>query len=235
MMRRDAPFLAPQAAPLAGLRGRPLLYAMFRLWWLKASGTTVFITLFFTAYVHLLKNPSGAVTEMPLLWLDQAVGVHTLALPVYVSLWVYVSLPTLLLFTVAELASFGLAAALLCLSGLACFYLWPTAVPPANIDWGQYPGFAFMKGMDAAGNACPSLHVATAVFSACWLQALLRRIAAPAWLNAANWLWCLAIAYSTLATKQHVAVDMLAGIALGGVAGLLSLRACADRLARYRP
>lgn len=217
------------------LRGRPLLAAMFRLWWLKAAGTTVFITLFFIAYVHLLKNPSGVVTEMPVLWLDEAVGVQTLALPLYLSLWVYVSLPTLLLFTFAELAAFGLAAALLCLFGLTCFYFWPTAVPPANIDWGQYPGFAFMKGIDAAGNACPSLHVATAVFSACWLQALLRRIDAPAWLNQANWLWCLGIAYSTLATKQHVAVDMVAGIALGGVAGLLSLRACADRLARYRP
>jgi membrane-associated phospholipid phosphatase len=39
-----------------------------------------------------------------------------------------------------------------------------------------------------------------------------------------SWLWCLGILYSTLATKQHVAVDMVAGIALGAVWAGLYLR-----------
>jgi membrane-associated phospholipid phosphatase len=78
--------------------------------------------------------------------------------------------------------------------------------------------------VDAAGNACPSLHVATAMFNAACLEPLLRRVGAPASLRVANALWFVAIAYSTLAVKQHVAVDVAAGATLGLLFALASLR-----------
>ena len=52
----------------------------------------------------------------------------------------------------------------------------------------------------------------------------MRRFGAPAWILIINWIWCIAIVYSTVAVRQHVAVDAIAGIALGGVAAWLSLR-----------
>ena len=78
--------------------------------------------------------------------------------------------------------------------------------------------------MDASGNACPSLHVATAIFSGIWLHHLLRRFDAPLWMLIFNWTWCIGIIYSTLATRQHVAVDVLAGLVLGVLGAYLSLR-----------
>ena len=81
----------------------------------------------------------------------------------------------------------------------------------------------FLKNMDASGNACPSLHVATAIFSGLWLHHLLRHFGAPTWILLFNWLWCIGIIYSTLATRQHVAVDVSAGLVLGGMAAWLSL------------
>ena len=121
---------------------------------------------------------------------------------------------------------YGVWAAALCGVGLACFYFWPTAVPAPALapDLGGQPAFALLRGIDAAGNACPSLHVATAMFSAICLHDLLRRIDAPAGLRWANALWFVAIAYSTLAVKQHVAVDVLAGALLGVAFALPSLR-----------
>jgi len=77
--------------------------------------------------------------------------------------------------------------------------------------------------VDAAGNACPSLHVATAVFSAMWINRQLIEVGAPRIVRVFNWAWCIGIAYSTLATKQHVAVDMVAGAILGMFAASLSL------------
>jgi len=56
------------------------------------------------------------------------------------------------------------------------------------------------------------------------LHQLLRRFRSPAWLLIFNFLWCAGIIYSTLATRQHVAVDVLAGLALGSLAAGLSLR-----------
>ncbi|WP_223871558.1 phosphatase PAP2 family protein [Candidatus Dactylopiibacterium carminicum] len=191
--------------------------------WLKSLGTMGFTAAFFVAYIYLLKNPAYPVTEVPLTWLDRVVPFSPLALVPYLSLWAYVSLPPLFLVNASELISYGLRIGAVCLLGLLIFHFWPTAVPPADIDWARYPGVAFLKGVDAAGNACPSLHVATAVFSAVWLQRLLCESGAPRYLVWVNLLWCGLIVWSTLATRQHVALDAYGGALLGGAGAWLSL------------
>lgn len=85
-----------------------------------------------------------------------------------------------------------------------------------------------MKSVDVAGNACPSLHAAFCVFAAAVLHAQLGNLKAPAWLTAANVLWCLGILGSTVATRQHVALDAIAGAALGGAAAVAYLVATAE-------
>lgn len=191
---------------------------------LKGIGTMLFIGVFFGAYFYLLKDPAYPTTVMPVIWLDQLIPFQPKTLSVYISLWVYVSIPPAFLATRRELYGYGMAMAVTCLAGLIVFYFWPTAVPAANIDWARYPDVDFLKSMDAAGNACPSLHVTTAVFSGIWLHHLLRRFGAPLWILSINWIWCIGIVYSTLATRQHVAVDVLAGLLLGILAAYLSLR-----------
>lgn len=192
--------------------------------YLKSIGTMLFIVLFFGAYFYLLKQPAYSTTVMPITLLDRLIGFQPLAMPMYLSLWVYVSLPPALLATRRALYGYAIGVAGTCLAGLIVFYFWPTAVPAADIDWARYPGVAFVKSMDASGNACPSLHVATAVFSGIWLHHLLRGFGAPLWILAFNWMWCTCIVYSSLATRQHVAVDVLAGLVLGMLAAYLSLR-----------
>ena len=186
----------------------------------------LFISLFFGAYFYLLKSPAFPTTVMPFTLLDQLIGFQPLAMPLYVSLWIYVSLPPALLATRRELYGYGVTMTGTCLAGLIVFYFWPTAAPAADIDWALYPGVDFLKSMDASGNACPSLHVATAIFSGVWLHHLLRRFGGPQWLLLFNWLWCIGIIYSTLATRQHVTVDVGGGLVLGGLASYLSLRHC---------
>jgi membrane-associated phospholipid phosphatase len=56
-----------------------------------------------------------------------------------------------------------------------------------------------------------------------WLNRQLFEVGAPRIVRVFNWAWCVGIAYSTLATKQHVAVDMVAGVILGMSAAALSL------------
>jgi len=192
---------------------------------LKAVGIPGFIALFFVGYFYLLRHPMFPVSIMPLIEFDRWVPFEPRALWLYVSLWVYVSLPPLLLASRRELYAYGTHAAGLCLLGMACFLFWPTAVPPADlIDSGE-AGLSMLKGVDAAGNACPSLHVATAVFSALFLDRQLRELASPRAAAALNWLWCIGIVYSTMATRQHVALDVLGGLALGLAVGAASLAA----------
>ena len=191
---------------------------------LKSVGTMLFIGLFFGAYFYLLKDPAYPTTVMPLTLLDHLIGFQPQSLPLYISLWLYVSLPPALLATKRELYGYGLSMAVTCTAALIIFYFCPTAVPAAHINWALYPDMNSLKNMDDSGNACPSLHVATAVFSGFWLHYLLRRFDAPLWLLAFNLTWCIGILYSTLATRQHVALDVLAGIALGMSSAYLSLR-----------
>ncbi len=199
---------------------------MRRLLWLKVLGISGFMWLFFIAYFHLLRNPVRPVTVMPLTALDHAIPLQPWALGAYVSLWLYVGIAPGLMLTLRELLVYGAWAGALCLSGLLVFYLAPTAVPPHrfSVDLEQHPGFAVLQGVDAAGNACPSLHVATALFSAVWVARLLGRIGAPAAWQLVNAVWLLLIVWSTLAVKQHVALDALAGALLGGAFGWASGR-----------
>ena len=60
---------------------------------LKSIGTTLFISLFFGAYFYLLKSPAYPTTVMPLTRLDLLIGFEPQTMPLYVSLWVYVSMP----------------------------------------------------------------------------------------------------------------------------------------------
>ena len=150
--------------------------------------------------------------------------VQPAALPLYASLWFYASLPPAFLVSWRELVQYGIAIGAVCLIGMACFLVFPTAVPSTLIDWDNHPGFGMLRGIDASGNACPSLHVASAVFSALWLHRLCIEMGAQRPTLIINALWCLGIVYSTIATKQHVALDVLAGGVLGVVIALVSLR-----------
>jgi membrane-associated phospholipid phosphatase len=189
---------------------------------LKAAGTTFFMTSFFLVYFHLLENPLYPVRVMPLTAVDRWLAFMPAALPLYLSLWLYVSLPTVLLKTLPDLLCHAAWLGGVCLLGILVFLMWPTAVPGADPIWGA-AGIPFLKGIDAAGNACPSLHVAAAVYSALWLGAILSETSAPMLLRVGSWLWCVGIVYSTMAIRQHVFIDVMAGTALGGVLGGLSL------------
>ncbi len=183
-------------------------------WLLKALCTTGAITAFMVGYFTLLRHPLFPVTLIPVTAFDRWVAFEPWSLLPYASLWFYISLvPALLLRR--ELPLYLSSVTLLAILGFSIFFFWPTAVPAPDIDWHRYPSVAFLKTVDASGNACPSLHVAYALLTALWLHHLLRRMGAPLATLAVNWIWCAAITYSTLAIKQHLALDALAGALLG--------------------
>jgi membrane-associated phospholipid phosphatase len=206
--------------------------ALGRLWWhrqlLKIAGICAFTAVFFQGYFHVLHNPRTDITVMPLTPLDHWIGVQPAAFWPYVSLWFYVGIAPALLPSMRALLAYGGWVTALCLTGLACFWLWPTAVPwpvpELNTELNTHPGFALLRGLDAAGNACPSLHVGTAMFTALWVDRQFAAVGAPAWTRLANAGWLLLIAWSTVATRQHVVLDVLAGAALGAAFAALSLR-----------
>jgi membrane-associated phospholipid phosphatase len=201
---------------LAGARLRAL-------WPAKLIGMPVLITGFFAAYFWLLTHARLPVTTMPRIFLDRMVPFEPWAVVLYVSLWIYVILAPSLISSRRELASYAWSAAAMSAVGFGTFILWPTAVPAYDPGAGPGPSLAFLKAVDASGNAFPSLHVAFAVFTAFWLNRLLRGMGAGMFARALNLLWCAGIVYSTLAIRQHVALDAVAGAALGAAVAAVHL------------
>jgi membrane-associated phospholipid phosphatase len=197
---------------------------MGTFWWAKFIGTTLGMTAFFVAYFWLLYHPLFPVTIMPLTAVDRWIGFQPAALGLYVSLWFYVSFAPALLVEARLLWSYLAAAAVLSVVGLGIFLVWPTVVPAIALDDDAHRFFLALQKVDASGNACPSLHVAFAVFTAFWFERILRQMRAGRVVRVASVLWCVGILYSTIATRQHVALDVLAGAILGAVVALVHLR-----------
>lgn len=181
----------------------------------KVLGITAYMGIFMMCYFWLLKHPMFPVTVIPVTGLDRLISFQPWCIVLYASLWLYISLVPLLFRSWHELAPYLSAVTVLSLAGFAIFLFWPTVILKLDIDWAQYPSVAFLKSVDASGNACPSLHVAFAVLTGVWLHRLLKQMRTPAILRVLNVCWCVLIAYSTLAIKQHVALDLVSGAALG--------------------
>lgn len=192
--------------------------------WRKMLCAWLLAAAFFPGYFLLLKFPLWPVTVMPITAPDRWIAFWPGALWLYVSLWVYVPLAPGLLHDRRELADYYRAMVALSLAGMTVFALWPTASPSAGIDWMRHPPFGPVIAADDVGNALPSLHAAFAVFTAVWMDRLLRRAGTPGWPRVLSAAWAAGIVYSTLATRQHVAVDVAAGSALGWAAALAHAR-----------
>jgi len=209
----------PEVGWLREAGGRVLTF-----WPAKLIGTILGMSAFFAVYFWLLRHPLHPPATVPLTAVDRLVGFRPEAVFLYLSLWFYVSLAPALLIDRRELVSYALAAAALSGVGFAVFLFWPTTLPWHDVDWPQSSAFAFLKSVDASGNACPSLHVAFAVFTAIWFERLLRQMGAGRAARAFNWLWCLGILYSTVAIRQHVSLDVLAGAVLGAAVAVAHMR-----------
>jgi len=192
---------------------------------LKMLVNTSGIAAFFYAYFWIMRHPLSAATVIPMIWIDDLVPFSSQSFLLYASLWVYVALGSLFAKDGRELAAWAAACFAMIVVGLGIFIALPTKIPDFAIDWSQYPSLEFLKAVDASGNALPSLHAAFAVFTAVVLHGQLTAIRAPRAVRACNVLWCLGIVYSAIATRQHLALDIIAGAVLAGAVSIAYLAA----------
>lgn len=186
-------------------------------WHFKSIATASFMAAFFYAYFAILHAPMYRVMIMGTTRIDEWIPFWPSAFYMYASLWVYTSLVPALQPNISRLFIYGFGIGFLCLTGLVIFTFFPTAVPYASADWFNDPALVILRELDMTGNAFPSLHVASALFTAICLHRQLKSIGCPTWLKMTSWVWCVCIVYSTLAIKQHVVWDALAGLLLGAM------------------
>jgi membrane-associated phospholipid phosphatase len=190
------------------------------LWREKLVLTLAFNLFFWAGYLFLSRHAFFPVHTLPMTWLDKWAGFRG---PV----WSFVYESNFLLgltpwfITSKEtLRRYVLGFALLSLVSFAIFALFPVASPrPATVDEGGM-FLVFITHVDGPLNAFPSLHAGTLVYT----LALARRMFGPKLnpvLVIAAFIWAGLILFATLATKQHYAIDLVAGGLIGWAADWL--------------
>jgi membrane-associated phospholipid phosphatase len=144
--------------------------------------------------------------------LDVAIPLVPVAAIVYLSLFPMLWLAPFVLHTPQQLREFALNLAIVILVAGIGFVLLPVEPIASNSVETNFSVsvFHFADEINLKYNCFPSLHVAMAVVGAAsFSRATSARIASV------FWLWAVMIALSTLLTRQHYIVDILAGGLLG--------------------
>jgi membrane-associated phospholipid phosphatase len=187
------------------------------LWREKLCLTVALNIVFWSAYFFLSRHALLRVHSLPMTWLDNWAGFRP-----YPWVWIYESnfllvgaIPWFIV-TRDELRRCVAGFILLAAVSFAIFVVFPVASPrPA--DLGTNPFMLFIAQADGPLNAFPSLHASTLIFTLALAKRLFGRRLSPV-VFAALILWAGLILFGTLATKQHYAIDLLAGGLIGWAA-----------------
>ncbi|HEY7310389.1 MAG TPA: fatty acid desaturase [Gemmataceae bacterium] len=133
----------------------------------------------------------------------------------YLSLYLLLALAPLAVTTRRDLRRFAVDIVIVGLVSDLMFLFWPTSVARPDAAATDY-AYRLVVAADNSLNACPSLHASLAVYVALWCRRLMRGRRGGFVLGLTIWLWVLVILYATLAARQHVLMDLLAGAALTG-------------------
>lgn len=177
-----------------------------------------FITaLWLTPLIALPYMGAGRVELRPVLWLKPGTMEAWIPVDTWLAPFVYLSYYPLLFFSGIVLSAslfrrYVLALAVASVLSVLIFLLLPSGVPRDGVDpAAASPLYRWLIEIDPPRNAFPSEHASLSLIAVLALSAADR----PRWPKALGWLWLLLIYWSTIATRQHVFVDLASGAALG--------------------
>lgn len=173
-------------------------------------------------YVFIADLARDGMPHAPELALDQALPLQPAWALVYGALYLFlILLPVLVVRQEEQIRRTVLAYLTIWIASYVCFLLYPTrASRPDEVigDGFAVWGLRFLYSADPPYNCFPSLHVAHSFVSALACHRVHRGVGAAASLCAAL------VAVSTLFTKQHYVLDVVAGVLLAGAAWAVFLR-----------
>ena len=164
----------------------------------------------------------GRTLHVPELALDRVVPLQPIWALVYGSLYLFlIVLPLFVVSQEEQIRRTVLAYLMVWIAAYVCFLVYPTIAPrPAKVIGEGFvvSGLRFLYSADPPYNCFPSLHVAHSFVSALTCYRVHRGVGIAAGLCASL------IGVSTLYTKQHYILDVIAGIFLACVAYVVFLR-----------
>lgn len=173
-------------------------------------------------YIFLAQLMPGRTLYAPELALDRVVPLQPTWALVYGTLYLFlIILPVFVVRQAKHIRRTVLAYLMVWITAYACFLVYPTTAPrPAEVAGQGFAvwGLRFLYEADPPYNCFPSLHVAHSFVSALTIYRVHREVGIGAAVCASL------VAVSTLYSKQHYVLDVIAGIFLACVAYVVFLR-----------
>jgi membrane-associated phospholipid phosphatase len=175
------------------------------------SGVTMFAI---ATILYLTSNHFHFFTPqyLPMTWVDQAVPFIPLTLWIYISEYVFFAAIYLTCRDLVNANKYLYSFFALQTVSVAIFWMWPTTFPrhlfplPDNLDPLTHFAFNTLRQSDTPASCCPSLHVSSVYLSSfIFLDDQKKKF--PFF-----FVWGTLIALSTLTTKQHYLIDVVAGL-----------------------
>ena len=165
-------------------------------------------------YLFLQRHNFFPVTNVPSCAFDHMIPFSDQAVWFYLSIYLLMPVGPFLMGKRNQILRYAAGIVLISLLANIVFIFWPTSCPRPVV---QKTNLAYqaLTTIDNSCQAFPSLHAAFAVYSALCGGLVLRELQCVSIWRICLWLWASLILYATLATKQHVLADIIAGSALG--------------------
>jgi membrane-associated phospholipid phosphatase len=183
--------------------------------WKKKLLLTLALNLFFwVGYAWLGHHAVFPRRDVPETWLDTLIQFSPQPWGwIYLSQFLYTGTLPWLIVSKPGLRRYVVGLLWMCGISFLAFLFFPTAGPRAEYQ-GQNFAVALIQHYDGVLNAFPSLHAAFLVYTFGLGWRLFPGRLPPSFIGACL-VWAGLILYSTLATKQHYALDLMAGCLLG--------------------
>jgi membrane-associated phospholipid phosphatase len=177
----------------------------------------VAVTAGYLAVQRAVVLPNGRV---PLTWFDRVIPFQPGWVWVYLSLYLLNPIGPLFARSREDLLRYARGILFFFVCGFVCFVVFPVPGPrPLAAD--AFWLYQRLMLIDRPYNSFPSLHAACAVYAvlfAAYASSDTSRPHLRRSLLSLAWLWVGLILYSTIATRQHFAIDLPAGMFLGWLA-----------------
>jgi membrane-associated phospholipid phosphatase len=186
-------------------------------WRLKLASGIVMNVVFWAGYLFLSRHALFPLHALQLTPLDEWAGFHPRGwVWAYESAFLLSGIVPWLIETREDVWRYVRGFAGMCVLSFVVFAIFPVA-SPRPVELNAYPTTLFLTRWDGPFNAFPSLHAGCLVYVLGTVWKLFGRVC-PRLVKFFLVVWAVLILFATLATKQHYAIDLLAGGLVGAVA-----------------
>jgi membrane-associated phospholipid phosphatase len=191
-------------------------------WPLKLCLLLALNLLIYGPYLYLQRHQFFPATTVQPTALDRSLPYWGQSVWIYLSIYLLMPVGPFLMNRRNQLWCYAAGVILIGVVADIVFVFWPTVCPRPDISE-PTAAYKILVAIDRPFHAMPSLHAAFAVYSALCGNLVVRALGGRKRWRVALGIWAALILYATLATKQHVFADILAGSVLGFAAYLCVL------------